>query len=191
MQRKLFLPLMLLLLAPQIAATQQTAPDIAEPGSIEEIAHATTEAQFLSPWVAYLPSSPTAVSPRTFLHRIPGASGDLVNSTQAYAYCRALAAGIPIGFRTDSSVIPHGENAFEFLERVRLGEKPMDSLVSATSLNAEIMGRSDRVGTVESGKLADIIAVAGDPLANIQELTHVAFVMKGGVSPKAFERASS
>lgn len=94
---------------------------------------------------------------------------------------RALAAGIPIGFGTDSAVIPHGENAFEFLERARLGEKPMAAIVSATSLNAEIMGWSDRVGTVEPGKLADLIAVAGDPLADIKELTKVGFVMKGGV----------
>jgi imidazolonepropionase-like amidohydrolase len=94
---------------------------------------------------------------------------------------RALAAGIPIGFATDAAVIPHGENAFEFIERAKLGEKPMAAIVSATSLNAEIMGWSDRVGTVEPGKFADLIAVAGDPLADINELTKVGFVMKGGV----------
>lgn len=93
---------------------------------------------------------------------------------------RALAAGIPIGFATDASVIPHGENAFEFIERSKLGEKPVAAIVSATSLNAEIMGWSDRVGTVEPGKFADLIAVAGDPLADINELTKVGFVMKGG-----------
>jgi hypothetical protein len=68
------------------------APDTPEPGSVEEIARATTEPRFLSPWVAYLPASGTAVSPRAFLHRIPGAAGELVDSAQAYAYCRALAA---------------------------------------------------------------------------------------------------
>ena len=94
---------------------------------------------------------------------------------------RALAAGIPIGFGTDAAVIPHGENAFEFIERAKLGEKPMAAIVSATSLNAEIMGWSDRVGTVEPGKFADLIAVAGDPLADIKELTKVGFVMKGGL----------
>ena len=71
------------------------APDVAEPGSVEEIAAATTEARFLSPWVAYLPASASVPSPRAFLHRIPGAPGELVNSAQAYAYCRALAAASP------------------------------------------------------------------------------------------------
>jgi Zinc carboxypeptidase len=72
-----------------------TAPDTAEPGSQSEIAQATTEARFLSPWVAYLPASDSVVSPRTFLHRIPGAPGELVDSATAYAYCRALAASSP------------------------------------------------------------------------------------------------
>jgi len=71
------------------------APDTAEPGSIEEIARDTTEPRFLSPWVAYLPASPTVTSPRAFLHRIPGARGELVDTTAAYAYCRALAASSP------------------------------------------------------------------------------------------------
>ncbi len=84
--------LSLIALAPRMLCAQSSAPDTPEPGSVEEIAHATTEARFLSPWVAYLPASATAVSPRTFLHRIPGAPGELVNSSTAYAYCRALAA---------------------------------------------------------------------------------------------------
>jgi imidazolonepropionase-like amidohydrolase len=103
---------------------------------------------------------------------------------------RALAAGIPIGFGTDAAVIPHGENAFEFVERAKLGEKPAAAVVAATSLNAEIMGWSDRVGTVEAGKFADLIAVAGDPLADINGLTKVAFVMKGGVIYKDSLQAS-
>ena len=65
--------------------------------------------------------------------------------------------------------------------RVRLGESPMSAIVSATSLNAEILGWSDRVGTLERGKFADMIAVAGDPLRDITELQRVKFVMKGGV----------
>ena len=73
----------------------RSAPDTAEPGSVEEIARATTEARFLSPWVSYLPASATVVSPRAFLHRIAGAPGELVNSATAYAYCRALAASSP------------------------------------------------------------------------------------------------
>ena len=69
--------------------------DVAESGSAEEIARATTEPQFLSPWVASLPASATVPSPRAFLHRIAGAPGELVTSAQAYAYCRALAAASP------------------------------------------------------------------------------------------------
>jgi Zinc carboxypeptidase len=82
-------------LLPRVLAAQSPAPDTPEPGSVEEIARATTEPRFLSPWVAYLPASSQAVSPRVFLHRIPGAPGELVNSAIAYAYCRALAASSP------------------------------------------------------------------------------------------------
>jgi len=81
----------LLALAPRVLCAQSSAPDTPERGSVEEIAQATTEARFLSPWVAYLPASASVVSPRTFLHRIPGAAGELVNSSTAYGYCRALA----------------------------------------------------------------------------------------------------
>jgi imidazolonepropionase-like amidohydrolase len=94
---------------------------------------------------------------------------------------RALAAGLPIGFGTDAAVIPHGDNAKELEVRVRLGEPPMSSIVSATGLNAEILGWSDRVGSLERGKFADLIAVAADPLRDITELQRVRFVMKGGV----------
>jgi len=108
----------------------------------------------------------------------------MISDIKDLGFRRAVAAGLPIGFATDSAVIPHGENAFEFLERARLGEKPMDAIVSATSLNAEIMGWGDRVGAVEPGKFADLIAVAGDPLADIAELTRVRWVMKGGAVVK-------
>lgn len=70
-------------------------PDTAEPGSVEEIAKATTEAQFLSPWVSYLPASANVPSPRAFFGRIMGAPGELVDSAKAYSYCRALAAASP------------------------------------------------------------------------------------------------
>lgn len=76
-------------------AAPAAAPDAIEPGSDTEIAQATTEARFLSPWVAYLPAGGSVISPRAFLHRIPGAPGELVNSATAYAYCRALAASSP------------------------------------------------------------------------------------------------
>jgi imidazolonepropionase-like amidohydrolase len=97
---------------------------------------------------------------------------------------RALAAGLPIGFGTDAGVFPHGDNARELALRVELGEPPMATIVAATSLNARIMGWEDRVGTIEQGKLADLIAVSGDPLEDITELESVRWVMKGGVVVK-------
>ena len=94
---------------------------------------------------------------------------------------RALAAGLPIGFATDAAVIPHGQNAHELVVRTSLGESPMSALMSATRLNAEIIGWSDRVATLEVGKLADIVAVPGDPLRDIRVMERVGFVMKGGI----------
>ena len=91
-----------------------------------------------------------------------------------------LKAGLPIGFATDAAVVPHGQNAREFGYRVRLGQSPMAAILSATKTAAEIMGWSDRIGTLEAGKFADLIAVPGDPLRDINALSHVAFVMKGG-----------
>jgi hypothetical protein len=69
--------------------------DVPEPGSLEDIANATTEKRFLSPWTASLPASSTVPSPRAFLHRIPGAAGELANSATAYAYFEALAQASP------------------------------------------------------------------------------------------------
>jgi imidazolonepropionase-like amidohydrolase len=94
---------------------------------------------------------------------------------------RALAAGLPIGLATDAPVYPHGKNARELSLRVELGESPMSAIVSATSLNAEILGWSDRVGTVEPGKFADLVGVENNPLRDVTELERTRFVMKGGV----------
>ena len=91
-----------------------------------------------------------------------------------------LKAGLPIGFATDAAVVPHGQNAREFGYRVRLGQTPIAAILSATKTAAEIIGWSDNVGTIEAGKFADVIAVAGDPLRDITELERVTFVMKNG-----------
>jgi imidazolonepropionase-like amidohydrolase len=104
-----------------------------------------------------------------------------VRSIGYAGFRRALAAGLPIGFATDASVLPHGQNAREFAERVKLGESAMAAIVAATSLNAEIMGWQPDVGSLAAGKHADIVAVPGDPLADITALERVGFVMKGGV----------
>ena len=96
-----------------------------------------------------------------------------------------LKAGLPIGFATDAAVVPHGQNAREFGMRVRLGQSPMDAIVSATRTAAEIIGWGDRVGTVEAQRFADLIAVSGDPLRDITELERVTWVMKGGIVYKS------
>src|SRR3984893_1112544 len=87
--------LSLIALAPRMLCAQSSAPDTPEPGSVEEIAQATTEPRFSSPWVSYVPASSTVPSPRAFLHRIAGAPGELVASSTAYTYGRALAAASP------------------------------------------------------------------------------------------------
>src|SRR5262249_12002138 len=104
-----------------------------------------------------------------------------IKDAQYAGFRRALAAHLSIGMGPDAGVSPHGLNARELEVRVRLGERPMDALVSATRINAEILGWSDRIGTVEKGKYADLVAVPGDPLADIAVVERVGFVMKGGV----------
>jgi imidazolonepropionase-like amidohydrolase len=92
---------------------------------------------------------------------------------------RALALGVKIGFGTDAAVAAHGQNAKEFSLMVWLGMSPAAALRSATSIDAALLGTTDR-GTLEAGKLADIIAVPGNPLEDIRATEHVRFVMKGG-----------
>jgi imidazolonepropionase-like amidohydrolase len=94
---------------------------------------------------------------------------------------RALAKGIKIGLGTDAAVYPHGRNAEEFHEMVDLGMKPIDALKAGTSADANLLGLADKIGTLEAGKLADVVAVPGDPLQNIRQTEHVFFVMKEGV----------
>jgi len=93
---------------------------------------------------------------------------------------RAFAAGVKVGFGTDAAVYPHGLNAHEFAVMVMLGLTPLQAIQSATINDADLLGWSDRVGTIEAGKFADIIAVDGDPLADVTALERVKFVMKGG-----------
>jgi imidazolonepropionase-like amidohydrolase len=92
----------------------------------------------------------------------------------------ALKAGVKIAFGTDSAVSPHGLNAREFALMTGLGMPPAAALRSATSVGAQLLGRDD-VGTLAAGKLADIVAVPGNPLTDIKQTEHVVFVMKDGV----------
>ncbi|MDH3223050.1 MAG: amidohydrolase family protein, partial [Gemmatimonadota bacterium] len=93
---------------------------------------------------------------------------------------RAVEAGLTIGFGTDAGVFAHGDNAREFQLRVENGQSEMDAIVSATSVSAMIMGWDEEVGSLEAGRLADVIAVPGNPLNDITALERVVWVMKGG-----------
>jgi imidazolonepropionase-like amidohydrolase len=99
---------------------------------------------------------------------------------QRESFRRAWKAGVKMAFGTDGGVYPHGDNARQFAFMVKYGMTPMEAIQAATVHAADLLGWSDRVGTLEKGKLADVIAVAGDPLANVRLLEHVSFVMKGG-----------
>src|SRR6266496_515241 len=92
----------------------------------------------------------------------------------------AVKMGVKISFGTDAAVFPHGQNAREFKLMVDLGMAPIDALRSATSNDAELLGIAQKTGTLEKGKLADIVAMPGDPTADITATERVSFVMKEG-----------
>jgi imidazolonepropionase-like amidohydrolase len=94
---------------------------------------------------------------------------------------RALAKGVKIGLGTDAAVYPHGRNAEEFHQMADLGMKPIDALKAGTSADADLLGIADQVGTLEKDKIADVVAVPGNPLENIRQTEHAFFVMKEGV----------
>jgi imidazolonepropionase-like amidohydrolase len=94
---------------------------------------------------------------------------------------KAIAKGVKIGLGTDAGVYPHGRNTEEFHLMVDLGMKPIDALKAGTSVDADLLGLADKIGTLETGKLADVVAVPGDPVENIRQTEHVFFVMKEGV----------
>jgi imidazolonepropionase-like amidohydrolase len=96
------------------------------------------------------------------------------------SFKKALAAHIRIAFGTDVGPFPHGTQAKEFEYMVRFGMTPSEAIQAATLRAAELMSWDDRVGAIEAGKFADVVAVAGDPLSDITELERVKFVMKGG-----------
>src|SRR5438270_10891635 len=102
-------------------------------------------------------------------------------AARSQMFQHALAKGVKIGFGTDAAVYQHGRNAEEFHLMVDLGSKPIDAVRSAAVQDAELLGLADTIGTLEPGKLADIVAVPGDPVENIRQTEHVVFVMKDGV----------
>lgn len=94
---------------------------------------------------------------------------------------RAFREGVKVALGTDAGVYPHGLNAGEFWSMVELGLTPVQALQAGTVNAADLLGWSDRIGSIESGKFADIVAVSGDPLADVKILQHINFVMKDGV----------
>lgn len=96
------------------------------------------------------------------------------------SFKKALAAGVKIAFGTDAGPFPHGTQAIEFEWMTRYGMTPLQAIQAATINAADLMGWADQIGAIEPGKFADMIAVDESPLADIKQLEHVRFVMKGG-----------
>ncbi len=104
-----------------------------------------------------------------------------VGRTQRENFRKAWKAGVKMAFGTDAGVYPHGDNARQFAKMVEWGMTPMEAIKAATGSAAELLGWGDRIGTLQKGRFADLVAVNGDPLADITILQKVQFVMKGGV----------
>lgn len=106
------------------------------------------------------------------------------------AFGRAWKGGVKIAFGTDSGVSAHGDNAREFGYMVEAGMPAIEAILAATRNASDLLGASDRVGSIQKGRFADVIAVDGDPLRDITEMQRVRFVMKGGVVHKEASRAA-
>ncbi|HEU4388430.1 MAG TPA: amidohydrolase family protein, partial [Blastocatellia bacterium] len=104
----------------------------------------------------------------------------LVGRTQRENFQRAARAGVKLAYGTDAGVYPHGWNGKQFAHMLKWGLTPMQAIQSATLNAADLLGWTAKVGQIETGHFADIIAVDGDPLADVTQLEHVGFVMKGG-----------
>jgi imidazolonepropionase-like amidohydrolase len=103
-----------------------------------------------------------------------------LGEAQRRNFTKAVRAGVKMTFGTDAGVCPHGINARQFAFMVKYGMTPMQAIQAATVNAADLIGHSELFGSITAGKSADIIAVNGDPLADIHVLEHVAFVMKEG-----------
>jgi imidazolonepropionase-like amidohydrolase len=97
------------------------------------------------------------------------------------SFAKAYKEGVKIAFGTDAGVYKHGLNWLEFVKMIDAGMKPMDAIKSATVNAADLLGEKDKLGSIEVGKMADIVAVDGDPLKDSQVFGKVIFVMKDGV----------
>ena len=108
------------------------------------------------------------------------AKAKAATAARSEMFRNALKIGVKISFGTDAAVYPHGQNAKEFKLMVDLGMSAIDALKSATANDAELLGIAQKVGTLEKGKLADVIAMPGDPTSDITATERVTFVMKEG-----------
>ncbi|MBI2678446.1 MAG: amidohydrolase family protein [Candidatus Koribacter versatilis] len=104
----------------------------------------------------------------------------VVGQLQRDNFRKAHQAGVKMAFGTDAGVYPHGDNARQFAVMVKYGMTPAEAIRAATMNAADLLGRSKDIGSLDAGKYADIIAVSGDPLADVKTLEHVQWVMKGG-----------
>ncbi|HET7538109.1 MAG TPA: amidohydrolase family protein, partial [Candidatus Didemnitutus sp.] len=104
----------------------------------------------------------------------------LVGRTQRENFTKAVKAGAKIAYGTDAGVYPHGWNGKQFFHMVKWGMTPMQAIQSATTSAADLLGWKDKVGQLAPGFYADLVAVKGDPLADVTALEHVDFVMKAG-----------
>jgi imidazolonepropionase-like amidohydrolase len=95
-------------------------------------------------------------------------------------FARAYKAGVKIAFGTDAGVFGHGKNGYEFVLMNEGGMPVLEAIKSATVTAADLLGQSDLIGSIEVGKAADIVAVPGDPVADVKLMTKVNFVMKDG-----------
>jgi imidazolonepropionase-like amidohydrolase len=128
----------------------------------------------LAPTAALADGQRGALTPAQF-EKAREAAGNAEKS-----FARAVREGVKIAFGTDTGVSPHGRNAEEFALMVGAGMSPAVAIRSATVDAAELLGRSQSIGTIEAGKDADIIAVDGDPIQNVRLLENIGFVMKHG-----------
>jgi imidazolonepropionase-like amidohydrolase len=107
-----------------------------------------------------------------------------IGRLQRENFRHAFQSGAKIAFGTDAGVYPHGDNARQFSKMVEWGMKPIDAIQSATISAADLIGIPDKIGSLEPGRYADLIAVNGDPLSDVKVLESVKFVLKGGTVVK-------
>jgi imidazolonepropionase-like amidohydrolase len=104
-----------------------------------------------------------------------------INKEKRECLQRAFRSGVKVAYGTDAGVFPHGQNAADFKYLVEFGLTPMQAIRTATVNAADLLGETRKLGTIQAGKFADVIAVTKNPMQDITALEHVAFVMKGGV----------